>query len=252
MNAPPLMGPMSGQSIIGEVTEALHKFLRDGYSIGEQPPRFETEDISYTPKDREEVLYLYLYRVAQNPNLQNRRRYRQAPVFVQSTPEDGGEVYYHRPPLLLDLFYLVMVHSKFRTEAERLLGWTLLRLNEATHLVYRPRRFNLPDGRVVDSLGRPYDPECSTEHDGLWMEKVSLAMVDDLTVGDAINFFSLHESPYRTFITYRARVALDGALVAGTGPTKISVPPIEPMSDRTPRRSESASGRMRSGRNGDR
>jgi hypothetical protein len=29
-----------------------------------------------------------------------------------------------------------------------------------------------------------------------------MAMVDDLTVGDAINLYSLHEAPYRPFLTY--------------------------------------------------
>lgn len=244
----PLLGPMSGRNIIGEVTEALHKFLLDGYDVSDSPPRLE-EDLKFVPKDREEVIYIYMYRVAQNPDLKNRKRYRQAPVFMESEPEDGGEVFYHRPPLLLDLFYLLMVHSKFRSDAERLMGWTLLRLNEATHLVYRPRKFLLPDGREVDSIGRAYDPSCSTDEDGLWMEKVSLAMVDDLTVGDAINFFGLHEAPYRPFLTYRARVALDGPLVASSGGTAVHLPRMQsvPAADHRSN-SESPVGRMKAGR----
>ena len=94
-----------------------------------------------------------------------------------------------------------------------MLGWLLLRLNEATHLIYRPRKFVLPDGREVDSLGRSYDPNVDLEEDNLVVEKVSLSLVDDLTVGDAINLFSLHEAPYRPFLTYRARIAIDGPLV---------------------------------------
>lgn len=240
-------GPMSGRSIIGEVTESIHRFILDGYDIAEQPPRLE-EDLKFTPKDREEVVYIYMYRLAHNPNLQNQRRYRQAPVFVGQDPSEGGEVFYHRPPLLLDLFYLMGVHSKFRSDAERLMGWLLLRLNEATHLVYRPRRFQLPDGREVDSLGRPYDPEAPTDDDGLVMEKVSLALVDDLTVGDAINFFSLHEAPYRPFLTYRARVALDGPLVASSGGTSVSLPRLDAMGAREEQdKRVSPSGRLRSG-----
>jgi hypothetical protein len=68
-------------------------------------------------------------------------------------------VYFHRPPVLLDLFYLIGVHSKFRSDAERLLGWLMLRLNEATHLIYRPRRFLLPDGREVDSASEDWRHE---------------------------------------------------------------------------------------------
>ena len=135
----PRIGQASGRNIIGEVTESIHKFLMDRYDLSGQPPRFE-EDLKFVPKDREEVVYIYMYRVAQNPNLRNVKRYRQAPVFVKSDGETDGEVFYHRPPLLLDLFYMVMVHSKFRSDAERLLGWAMLTLNEATHLVYRPRQ----------------------------------------------------------------------------------------------------------------
>jgi len=217
------VGPMSGRNIIGDVTEALHRFLLDGYDIGEQPPRLE-EDLSFVPKDREQVIYVYMYRVAQNPNLQNQKRFRQAPVFTGTSPEDGGEVYYHRPPLIMDVYYLISIHSKFRSDAERMMGWLLLHLNEATHLIYRPRKFLLPDGRAVDSLGRPYDPDIPMVEDDLQVEKVSLALVDDLTVGDAINFFSLHEAPYRPFLTYRARIALDGPLVRAEGGTTVTMP----------------------------
>jgi hypothetical protein len=214
----------------------MHKWLLDGYNLSEQPPRIE-EELKFVPKDREEVLYIYMYRLAQNQALLNAKRLRQAPVFLKDKPEDGGEVYLHRPPLLLDLYYLICVHSKFRSDAERLIGWLLLRLNDATHLVYRPRRYQLPDGRQVDSLGRDYDPknlkapgpdpgadpdpEADTNDDGLHLEKVSLALVDDLTVGDAINLFTLHEAPYRPFLTYRARVALDGPLYKSAGGSNI-------------------------------
>ncbi|MEC8192431.1 MAG: Pvc16 family protein [Myxococcota bacterium] len=219
----PRRGAMSGQNIIGEVTESIHKFLIDNYDLTERVPRFE-EDLSFVPKDREEVIYIYMYRAAQNPNLRNAKRYRQAPVFVKGKGENPDEVYYHRPPLMMDLFYLIGVHSKFRSDAERLLGWVMLVLNEATHLVYRPRKFHLPDGRLVDSIGRAYSAEADPSDDDLYMEKVSLALCDDLTVGDAINFFSIQEAPYRPFLTYRARVAMDGPLVSGDGGTTIRMP----------------------------
>jgi hypothetical protein len=251
-------GPASGRNIIGETTEAIHKFLLDGYRLSENPPRIE-EDLKFVPKDREEVVYIYMYRLAQNANLMNQKRLRQAPVFVKDDPEKSGEIYFHRPPVLLDLFYLISVHSKFRSDAERLIGWLLLRLNEATHLIYRPRRFLLPDGREVDSLGRPYDaknfegqklnaegePE---EDDGLFVEKVSLALVDDLTVGDAINLFTLHEAPYRPFLTYRARVALDGPLYKSSGGATIRLPRLERTSPPQDGPGDSPNGRIRGGR----
>jgi hypothetical protein len=271
-------GPMSGRNIIGETTEALHRFVLDGWKLAGNPPRIE-EDLEFEPKDREEVIYVYMYRVAQNPNLQNQKRLRRAPVFVQDDPSKGGEVYFHRPPVLVDIFYLLAVHSKFRSDAERLLGWLLLRLNEATHLIYRPRRFLLPDGREVDSLGRTWDAtnfkgfkgflpkdappvegeepaegaepadmgELEPGDDGLHIEKVSLALVDDLTVGDAINLFTLHEAPYRPFLTYRARLALDGALYKSAGGSTVRMAPLglgrtEPKPPLNP---SSANGRLR-------
>lgn len=251
-------GPASGRNIIGETTEAMHKWLLDGYNLGEAPPRLE-EDLKFVPKDREEVVYIYMYRLGQNQALMNAKRLRQAPVFVKDKAEDGGEVYFHRPPMLLDLFYMVAVHSKFRSDAERLLGWLLLRLNEATHLIYRPRRYDLPDGRKVDSLGRTYDvsnfvgepptdPDADDEGDGLHLEKVSLALVEDLTVGDAINLFTLHEAPYRPFLTYRARVALDGPLYKSAGGSAIRMGRLaatEPPSSEA--NASSRNGRIRPG-----
>lgn len=236
------LGRMIGHNILGETTEALHRFILDGWNLAERPPRIE-EDLSFSPKDREKVVYIYMYRVTRNPHLKNQKRWRQAPVFMGTEPEDGGEVYYHRPPLLVDMFYLLMVHSKFRSDAERLMGWLLLRLYNATHLVYRPRRFALPDGREVDSLGRLYDINARGD-DNLIMEKVSLALVDDLTVGDATNLFSLHEAPYRPFMTYRARVALDGPLAASSGGTTIKLPRLENTAEKARNRPPS-SGRIK-------
>jgi len=221
-------GVFSSFEVIGEVTEELHSLLKKSYKVTERVPRIE-EDISFVPKDREQVIYIYMYRLAENPNLKNRKRLREAPVEV---PGEG--VFYHRPPVILDVFYLICVHSKFRSEAERLLGWTLLTMNNTTSLIKRSRRFILPDGRAVDSLGRDWDPEGKLEGDGLAVEKVSLALVDDLTVGDAINIFTMNEAPYRPFLTYRARLALDGPLLASSG-TDISMGRLADPMEQPPR-----------------
>jgi hypothetical protein len=245
----PTRGQMSGRNVIGEVTESIQRFLLDGYDVSDRTPRIE-EDLKYVPKDREEVIYIYMYRVVQNTALQNRKRFRVAPILT-GDPENGAPVYYHRPPLILDLFYLVSAHAKFRSDAERLLGWTILRLHEATHVIYRPRRFDLPDGRSVDSLGRDYDPEAIDGDDELFMEKVSLALVDDLTVPDGINLFTIMEAPFRPFLTYRARIALDGPLYTGSGGTSIKMPHAlqsAPPASAQSRNLESPRGRIKSGK----
>jgi hypothetical protein len=218
-------GEHSSYETIGEVTEAIHALLKESYNLGDQVPRIE-EELQFVPKDREEVLYIYMYRVCQNPNLKNQRRLREAPI---SVPDQG--VFYQRPPLILDVFYLIAGHAKFRSDAERLLGWTLLTMNDATRILYRPRRFVLPDGEAVDSKGRAWDPDANCDEDGLLVEKVSLALVDDLTVGDAINIFTMNEAPYRPYLTYRARLALIGPLTSAGDGTSIAVGDVDHVSD---------------------
>lgn len=239
-----LIGPNQADNTIGEVTEALQRFLLDGWPEDIPPPRLE-EDLSFVPKDREEVIYIYMYRVAQNDALRNAKRYRTTPFSVpnEENPEDST-LYYEWPPLYLDLYYMIAVHSKFRSDAERLLGWVLMRLHHATHLLYRPRRYVLPDGRVVDATGTDWSLDNSGEE--VIMEKVSLSLVEDFTVGDAINFFTIHEAPYRPFITYQARCAIRGPLISAP-PTVVrthkldSIEPERPSSDRPNGR---VSGRM--------
>ena len=207
-----VQGPVQGLNIIGEITESLHRFLLDGWTLPTPPPRIE-EDLSFVPKDREEVVYVYMYRAAQNTSLANSKQWRPAKVSVFGDNKTPDNVYYERAPLYLNVFYLIGVHSKFRSEAERLMGWVLMRLYDATHLVYRPRKYLLPTGEIVDSTGSPW----GIENDGedVVMEKVSVALVDDLTIGDAINFYTINEAPYRPFLTYRAQCAMEGPLVSG-------------------------------------
>jgi hypothetical protein len=212
-------GPIQGVNIIGEVTESLHRFLLDGWSFPTPPPRIE-EDLSFVPKDREEVVYVYMYRAAQNMALQNSKQWRPAKISTrnpQASP-NPETIFYERSPLYLQLFYLVAVHSKFRSDAERLLGWVLMRLYDATHLVYRPRKYVLPDGTVVDSTGAPWSRDA--DGDDVIMEKVALSLVDDLTIGDAVNFFTINEGPFRPYLTYRAQCAMEGSLIAGP-PTQV-------------------------------
>lgn len=221
-------GPVQGKHIIGEITESLHRFVLDGWTAdraaavgarpGNPPPRIE-EDLSFEPKDREEVVYVYMYRCAQNTALMNSKHWRPAKINLRMK---GGprtnEIFYERPPLYLNVFYLVAVHSKFRSDAERLLGWLMMRLYEATHLVYRPRKYYLPDGRIVDSTGADWSMD--NDGDDVIMEKVGLSLVDDLTIGDAIHFYTIHEAPFRPYLTYRAQCAMEGPLVAGP-PTQV-------------------------------
>lgn len=210
-------GPVQGLNVIGETTEALHRWILDGWKFTTPPPRIE-EDLSFVPKDREEVVYIYMYRAAHNTNLQNSKQWRPAKISLHGSNRSAEQIYYERAPLYLNLFYLIAVHSKFRSDAERLLGWLLMRLHDATHLVYRPRKYILPDGSAVDSTGAPWGVE--NDGDEVIMEKISMSLCDDLTIGDAVNFFTISEAPFRPYLTYRAQCAMEGPLIAGP-PTQV-------------------------------
>jgi hypothetical protein len=233
------IGPNQADNTIGEITESIQRFLLDGWPDSTPPPRLE-EDLSFVPKDREEVIYIYMYRVEQNSALRNAKRFRTTPFSVpnEENPE-ASELYYEWPPLYLDVYYMISVHSKFRSDAERLLGWVIMRLHHATHLLYRPRRYILPDGRSVDSAGQPWDLD--TVEEETIMEKVALSMVDDFTVGDAINFFTIHEAPYRPYVTYQARCAIRGPLISAP-PTIVRTQSLDSMKSERP--AERSNGRM--------
>lgn len=232
-------GPMQGANIIGEITESVQRFIMDGWTSDRQPPRIE-EDLSFIPKDREEVIYLYMYRAERNQALVNDKRFRPAKFPVKEGDSGELKIYYERAPLYLNLYYLICVHSKFRSDAERLMGYAMLRMSEASNLIYRPRKYVLPEGGEVDSMGRPWSIDA--EGDDVIMEKVSVAMTEDMTVGDAINFFTIHEAPYRPYLTYRAICAMEGALVSG-GPTTVRSMPVEGMTQPAPENSR-PSGRL--------
>jgi hypothetical protein len=66
-------------------------------------------------------------------------------------------------------------------------------------------------------------------------------------VGDAINLFTLHEAPYRPFLTYRARVALDGPLYKSAGGSTVRMGRLEPTSPPAEGVTASRNGRIRAG-----
>jgi hypothetical protein len=103
-------GQLQGKNVIGDITESLHRFLIDGWTYDRQPPRLE-EDLSFVPKDREEVIYILMYRCEPNSALRNAKAWRPAKVTLMS--DDKSIIYYERPPIYLNLYYVIAVHSKF-------------------------------------------------------------------------------------------------------------------------------------------
>jgi len=194
------------QDTLGEVTEALHAWIRSGWQRESACPVI-LEDLAETPHGEEPAFYVLQYRVEPAGGLSTPRNWRLAHLEVPG--EFGTERFLERPPIFVDVYFLVAVHARFRSEAERLLGWVLLRLCEASHLVDRPRAFTLPDGRRVASDGLPLS---GAESRGALREKIGLAWVQDLRPQEAVGLFSAHRAPFRPHLTFRARASLAGAL----------------------------------------
>src|SRR6056300_1829366 len=92
-------GFMSGRDIIGEVTEAVKKYIKDGWT-DERNLTIEEQLDKTSMGKTDQFAFVYMYRLAHNNNLQNRKRFRRAPVFLNDG-EDSGNVYLHRPPIMV-------------------------------------------------------------------------------------------------------------------------------------------------------
>ena len=68
-----------------------------------------------------------------------------------------------------------------------------------------------------------------------------------MTVSDAIQFFQLHDAPYRPYLTYRARIGLDGPLYKSAGGTTVRMPKMAqaPRPESPEENQASPTGRMR-------
>ena len=66
-------GFMSGRDIIGEVTEAVKKYVKDGWTDEKNLTIEEQLDKTSMGKT-DQFAFVYMYRLAHNNNLQNRKR----------------------------------------------------------------------------------------------------------------------------------------------------------------------------------
>ena len=83
-------GPFQGLGIIGEITEAIQRFILEGWDQDRPPPRIE-EDLSFVPKDRQEVIYVYMYRVAHNTAVKHIHRQVRTPQSAEIDVEALGQ-----------------------------------------------------------------------------------------------------------------------------------------------------------------
>ena len=159
----------TGQAMLGLLADAVPKpeFANS---------QFELYQISNFNNPMEEGVSLYLYRVAVNGTIRNR-----PPV----TGPDGRR---RRPPIPLDLHYVLSVWARSAVKQQRLLGWTI-RMFEDVPI--------LPTGLLNN-----YGPEPEIFQPGETVEII----LESLTLQDFNNLWSATKTALPVSVGYVARM----------------------------------------------
>src|ERR1051325_1788201 len=166
----------TGQAMLGLLADAVPKPC-----VANR--QFESYQIGNFGSPMEEGISLYLYRVAVNGTIRNR-----PPI----TGPDGRR---RRPPIPLDLFYVLSVWARSAVKQQRLLGWTI-RMFEDVPI--------LPTGLLNN-----YGPEPEIFHPGETVEII----LESLTLGDFNNLWSATKTALPLSVGYVARmVGIDSEL----------------------------------------
>lgn len=159
----------TGQAMLGLLADAVPKpeFANS---------QFELYQISNFNNPMEEGVSLYLYRIAVNGTIRNR-----PPV----TGPDGRR---RRPPIPLDLHYVLSVWARSAVKQQRLLGWTI-RMFEDVPI--------LPTGLLNN-----YGPEPEIFQPGETVEII----LESLTLQDFNNLWSATKTALPVSVGYVARM----------------------------------------------
>ena len=159
----------TGQAMLGLLSDAIP---RDQFPNAQ----FELYQMSNFQQPMEEGISLFLYRIAANTSRRN------LPPF---TGPDGRRF---RPPIPIDLFYIVTAWAPTAVRQQRLLGWTI-RMFEDVPI--------LPTGLLNN-----YGPEPEIFQPGETVEIV----LDVLTLQDLNNFWGVSKASLQLSVGYIARM----------------------------------------------
>ncbi len=159
----------TGQAMLGLLADAVPKpeFAN---------AQFELYQLSNFNNPMEEGISLYLYRIAVNGTIRNR------------PPIVGPDGRRHRPPIPLDLFYVLSVWARSAVKQQRLLGWTI-RMFEDVPI--------LPTGLLNN-----YGPEPEIFQPGETVEII----LESLTLADFNNLWSATKTALPVSVGYVARM----------------------------------------------
>ena len=159
----------TGQAMLGLLSDAVP---RDQFPNAQ----FELYQMSNFQQPMEEGISLFLYRIAANTSRRN---------LPPTTGPDGRRF---RPPIPVDLYYILTAWAPTAVRQQRLLGWTI-RMFEDVPI--------LPTGLLNN-----YGPEPEIFKQGETVEIV----LDSLTLQDLNNFWGVSKSSLQLSVGYVARM----------------------------------------------
>jgi len=146
---------------IAAVTQTILGILSDAVSSDFAGAQFEALQIAdfQKPKPVDEGISLLLYRVAVSSLQRN----------LQARPEANGKLF--RPPLPLDLHYMLTAWGKTAAQQQRLLGWSMRTLEDIGGL--NPSLLNHYGGpdvvfRPNETVDLIYEAIAMTDFSSLW------------------------------------------------------------------------------------
>jgi len=159
----------TGQAMLGLLSDAIP---RDQFPNAQ----FELYQMTNFQQPMDEGISLFLYRISPNQSRRN------------LPPTVGPDGRRFRPPIPLDLYYIVTAWAPTAVRQQRLIGWTI-RMFEDVPI--------LPTGLLNN-----YGPEPEIFRQGETVEVV----LDSLTLQDLNNFWGVSKSSLQLSIGYVARM----------------------------------------------
>lgn len=182
------------------------------------------KDLDTEPKDDEEAtVYCALYRIDDVEDFKT-TGWSDAPVFPSPGVDDPQtQAMQQLPPRFFYLYFILFAESEDPDLSNVIMGALLNGFHQQTTLLYRPMPYEI-DGKVFDSTGRPMDsagtkltrhPEATpmpNSAEKVAMERISVALIDDLAFGDACLLLKGFERKVRPYLTYRVFAKIDQPL----------------------------------------
>ncbi len=179
------------------------------------------KDLDTQPKDDEEAtIYCSLYRIDDVDDI-GLPTWPVRPYIRGPQPPDGvRQEIVQLPPRFFYLYFIVFVESPEPDLSNVIMGAVMNGFHQEPVLLYQPKPHEL-GGKLYDSLGRPLeydgmdlktDPTAEIQQGAntkLVMEKISMALVDDLAFGDACLLLKGFDRKIRPYLTYRVFAKID-------------------------------------------